>query len=349
MNLKVAIIGMPNAGKSTLFNCILGYKRSLVSSIAGTTNDVVQETIGNINVNITDTPGIMKNYQKSIYWKDILKNDVVICLVDGSQEISNEELNFFKVVKRYFSNKFLFAVNKCDKKIIEEKNLLGLGLGTPIYISALAQKGINNLLLEIQNLSERLGKPVDFWKEDDEEHVQTSESPVESSVKPFSVLILGRSNSGKSTIFNLLCEENKSIISNNPFETRDIIKSQTTYKDIFIDIMDSPGIICNQVEEMKINAEKILVEFIKTSQIMVLVIDNLLGFSSYDKRVVFLCKQLKKPLVIIENIKNNFTADYNLERQCLNYPIVSIERINNNSREKILSLIKKPTCYIVET
>lgn len=135
---KIAIIGKPNVGKSSLLNSILHYERAIVSSVAGTTRDSVEEQIkiGSHLVRIIDTAGIRKNADELenigiTYSKRAAKEaDIIVCVFDGSNKADHEDEQILELAKS-FDKKIFYVMNKADLENNFDKNL-----NNPIIISA---------------------------------------------------------------------------------------------------------------------------------------------------------------------------------------------------------------------
>ncbi len=146
--INVAILGKPNVGKSSLLNALLNYERAIVTDIAGTTRDTLQESFvyKDTKINITDTAGVHESddvvekigIQKAL--DQINQADIILLLLDGSQELSQQDKENLSLVK---DKKVIVVVNKTD---LPQK----INLDMPyIQVSALNQKGIEELKQKI--------------------------------------------------------------------------------------------------------------------------------------------------------------------------------------------------------
>lgn len=154
--LKLAIIGKPNVGKSSLLNCLLKEKRAIVTDIPGTTRDIIEEFISldGIPVKITDTAGIRETedevekigVEKSR--EKIDEADLVVLMLDSSRPLEDEDREIIEKVK---DKKYVVLMNKNDleKKISDEdiKELKNI-----IYISAKTGFGIDELKKKVKDL-----------------------------------------------------------------------------------------------------------------------------------------------------------------------------------------------------
>jgi len=122
--LRISIIGKPNVGKSSLLNALLEYERAIVSDIAGTTRDTVEEvlSIGEYSVRIVDTAGIRNsdNEIENIGIKYSLRafedSDIVLALFDGSRKFDHEDKNILDILKSDSSKMVLAIITKSDLK-----------------------------------------------------------------------------------------------------------------------------------------------------------------------------------------------------------------------------------------
>lgn len=148
--IHAVIAGRPNVGKSSLLNRLLGEKRAIVTPIPGTTRDFIEEIISirGMPVTLTDTAGIRKPeniIEKEgihLVWKKIAQADVVIVLLDGSEALTDEDV---EIIKRSREKKYILVVNKSDlPHTLDEREISAIvpDGDTPIWISAKHGEGI---------------------------------------------------------------------------------------------------------------------------------------------------------------------------------------------------------------
>lgn len=160
--VKTAIIGKPNAGKSSLLNAILDEDRAIVTEIEGTTRDTIEEfvTISGVPLKLIDTAGIREakdevekiGIRKS---KDIAKEaDLIIAIFDATKNFSDEDIEILNIAR---NKKTIIVLNKCDLKTVIDENNVELEdfKGDIIKISALYQNGL-------EDLYKKIGEKFDF-------------------------------------------------------------------------------------------------------------------------------------------------------------------------------------------
>ena len=159
---RVAIIGKPNVGKSSLLNALLSYERAIVSDIAGTTRDTIEEQvrIGSHIIRLVDTAGIREardaiekiGIERSI---DSLKDaDIVIALFDGSQLFDEEDRQIISLLEQTKDKHLIVAINKNDLPAQFESE--ALALFDPIQVSA--KRGFEYLTDRLRQILDNVGQ-----------------------------------------------------------------------------------------------------------------------------------------------------------------------------------------------
>jgi tRNA modification GTPase len=151
--IRVTIVGLPNVGKSSLFNRLVGLNRAIVTEIAGTTRDSISESInlGGIPISLIDTAGIREANDKieeigvERTHQAMADSDLLVVVIDGSKELSKEDL---AIVTQAARAKHVVAINKCDLTVkagVENQ----LGQSFRVQLSALTGEGLEELTAAI--------------------------------------------------------------------------------------------------------------------------------------------------------------------------------------------------------
>lgn len=157
--IKTVILGKPNVGKSSLMNILLGHERAIVTDIAGTTRDTIEENvlINGIMLNIVDTAGIRdsEDIVEKIGVDKAITNaedaDLIILVIDSSIPLSDEDVQIFELVKKY-NKKCVILLNKTDLESVTDKDKIGSYISSPVIsISAKKEYGIDELKQYISN------------------------------------------------------------------------------------------------------------------------------------------------------------------------------------------------------
>ena len=154
--VSTVIVGKPNVGKSTLFNCLAGCERSIVTDISGTTRDVVEESvkIGDIVLRLSDTAGIhetediIEGIGIGIAEKMIDSSELIIAVFDGSCPCTEDDL---KLIDKIKDKKSVAVINKSDTEQLFDAEKIKSDNIQIVYISA-KENNIEELNLAIQNL-----------------------------------------------------------------------------------------------------------------------------------------------------------------------------------------------------
>lgn len=144
--IDTAIVGKPNVGKSTLMNMLLGFDRSIVTEIEGTTRDIVEESVrlGDIVLRLSDTAGIhsthdiVENMGVTLAKKKINDADLVIAVFDNSRELTAEDMEIINSTKGKHS---IAVINKTDLESIIDKSIIEKSFDRVIELSAKSSEG----------------------------------------------------------------------------------------------------------------------------------------------------------------------------------------------------------------
>ena len=230
MKNVVAIIGKPNVGKSTLFNKIISKRKSIVFDEPGVTRDRLYEEAywSGHKFKLIDTGGITieeNDFKKLIKVQAqiaIDESNVIIFILNGKEELTTEDY-YISDLLRKSGKKIIVAINKLDGETYIEPSIYKLGYENIFPISAIHGNGIGNLLDEVLN------------------NLNINENQ-NNQENIFKLTLLGKPNVGKSTILNLLTNENRSIVSNIAGTTRDSVSSIITINNEKFEIIDTAGI-----------------------------------------------------------------------------------------------------------
>ena len=293
----IALIGRPNVGKSTLFNRLIGKKKAIVSTIPGTTRDRINSeiTINNQIFILTDVGGFSDDQYEdfSIEIKEQIEkalkiSDLIIMIADVNDGITVTDKKVAQIV-RNSEKKTILAVNKVDnnKKETFTHEFYELGLKNIIGISAYHNINIDLLTSKISDLLP-------------ESEINEFEENKNNTIK---ISIVGRPNTGKSTLFNQLYGSKRSITSNIPGTTRDSIDFDLNISDQDFNIIDTPGIrrrgkINNKIEKVSISKA---VDFISESNLSILLIDPLEVATNQDSHIIKTLTNSTDGLIIAVN------------------------------------------------
>ena len=326
MSNKVIIIGKPNVGKSSIFNGIINKKIALVDNYPGLTRDLRKKKIKlwDKELELIDSPGLVlsKNeFEKNINSSTLTnaKSSCLILLVfDSKDDLTSEDQNVINLTRK-LNKKTLVVINKCDVKNHKVHDLRGFE--KKFFISATHNSGLDDLKWEIYNLLQNNDK---FNTEDES----------------ISVAIVGKINTGKSTIFNLLNKKSISQTSEIPFMTRDSVESNIDIKNIKFRAFDTAGFskgIESRLKVNKISIEQTLKK-IRLSQVVIIVLDINNYFEKINSKIIdHVYKENRCVLILVNKIdtqsslnKSDITEHiYSLTPQIEGIPICFVSATKN--------------------
>ena len=300
MNLPVvAVVGRPNVGKSTLVNRILGRREVIVEPRPGVTRDrkeVDADWLGH-RFRVIDTGGWMiggdtldtKVSEQSE--RAMAEADVVLLVLDSTVGIT---LDDEQVANRLRRSKVpvLVVANKVDDSSHESSiwEMMALGMGDPFPVSALHGRGTGDLLDAVVALL-----PEGSSDSDDDE--------VDDDPDMFAVALVGRPNVGKSTLFNRLIGEERSVVHDRPGTTRDAIDTIVETEHGPIRFIDTAGMR----RKARIDEQTEYYSFVRAlkavdgSDVALLIIDATVGVTHQDQRLAERVDASGCPTVILLN------------------------------------------------
>ena len=296
----VAVVGRPNVGKSTLVNRIIGRREAIVEELPGVTRDrkeVEAEWIGR-RFTLVDTGGWMPggtDLDEKVSRQSeqaIASADALIVVTDVTTGITEEDARIAELLRQARQPVFVVA-NKVDDPSREAAmwELLGLGLGNPYPVSALHGAGTGDLL---DDLVAALPEPP--ADEGDDELGSDAE-------RIFAVALVGRPNVGKSTLFNRLIGEDRSVVHDMAGTTRDAIDTVVETPDGPIRFVDTAGMR----RKARIDEGTEYYSFVRALQavdaadIALLVVDATEGVTHQDQRLAERIDAAGCPIVILLN------------------------------------------------
>ncbi len=254
--LKIAIIGRPNVGKSTLFNKLVGKKFAITDDYAGVTRDrkEARARLGDIDFTAIDTAGLENEIkgnaltQKMVEQTNFAVIDADLCLfvVDGREGVIAKDQHFARWLHK-IGKKTVLVVNKCEnsRKDGWDNSYFGLGFGEPVGISAEHNLGFGDLYERVFVIVEKIEKDLEdggMVRTGRDLSVQEVSNDEEESAAPLQIAIIGRPNAGKSTLLNQILKQERMITSDIAGTTRDSIAIDHEYKGQKIRFIDTAGI-----------------------------------------------------------------------------------------------------------
>lgn len=326
----VAIVGRPNVGKSTLFNIFANSRISIVEDTPGVTRDrlyaegdwldnqFMMVDTGGIEIMNSDAIAVSIRQQAEIAIKEA---DVILFVCDARSGIVQEDADVARILRKS-GKPIVLAVNKADspKQELNVYEFYNLGLGEPFPISAANHLGIGDLL---DAVVAKFPKNKAGLFDNDEDQIK--------------VALIGRPNVGKSSIFNTLVGQERSIVSNVAGTTRDAIDTPVVrngQKYLFIDTagMRRKGKIDEPIEKYSIIRS---LRAVDRSDVVLMVIDAVDGVTEQDKKIAGYAHEAGKGIVIVVNKWDAYEKDEN-----------STLRYTETLRKELIFMQYAPVVYV---
>ena len=353
MSLKIAIIGRPNVGKSTLFNRLAGRKIAIVHDQPGVTRDrrEAPAKLRDLDLRIIDTAGYEYSNEDNLesrMWEQtkraIDEADVCLFLFDARAGLQPYDEHFADILRQSGKPVVLLA-NKCESKTQEDSihEAYKLGLGQPIPFSAEHGLGINDLYEALKPLDKKTPKSVSDTDNGDEEAPE----------RPLQLAIVGRPNVGKSTLVNALLKDERMLTGPEAGVTRDAITSEWVWQGRKVNLVDTAGLrrqsrVADSLEKMSAASTK---HAAFMAQVVVLVLDADAVLEKQDLTIARKVIEEGRALVIAVNkwdIANRKEAldqlNYKLKTsltQVEGVPTVTISALKGEGLDKLMRAVFK--------
>ena len=311
--LPIAVIaGRPNVGKSTLFNRLTGSRAALVSDMPGLTRDrrEGEATLSGNRVTLVDTAGLEEAPSGSISARmraqseaALSSADVILFVIDARAGITPADAAFARSV-RASGRPVILIANKSEGRVTKDGfyEAFQLGLGEPIAVSAEHGEGVGELAAE---MLAALGlKPVIKARtRKGEAEDQDTGIEAESGNRPIRVAIVGRPNSGKSTLVNALLGEERMLTGPEPGLTRDAVSSDFQWGGRSVRLFDTAGL--RRKARITEKAEKLsasdAIRAIRFAEVVVVLTDAQNPFEHQDMTIASMVEEEGRALVLAVN------------------------------------------------
>ncbi len=293
-SFQISILGRPNVGKSSLFNVLVGKHRSIVLDDPGTTVDTIREKVnwGCGTIELLDSEGIWIEENGSLQ-KVTLSADAILFIVDAKSGPTPYDKILAQKIRATL-RPVLLCINKSETKALDYSAFYELGMGDPVPTSSLHRTGIEN----IKN-----------WCLAEQAKRDNGKSAAEQPIV-LQLAIVGRPNTGKSTLMNWLCGDLISRVSTMPLTTRDTVSYELKTDRGVIQILDTAGIRKHSkgaplLERLSIRSAQ---DAIRRADVVFLMIDSHEPLTFQDRRLINWVAEAKKPVAFLFNFWDKLDA-----------------------------------------
>jgi GTPase len=320
MPLKLAIVGRPNVGKSRLFNRLAGRTAAIVHDTPGVTRDrqAVDAEYEGIALTLIDTAGFEDAATGSVAHRmtqqtitAIAEAEALLFLIDARAGVTTGDEIIAQALHKS-GKKVILAANKCEGRVQVLDDVYGLGFGEPIRISAEHNLGMEDIVAALEELLPQAAALQDEDGEDgDEEDAEFSEDdePEEDVVvnyldRPLRLALVGRPNVGKSSLFNHLLGEERSLVGPEAGLTRDSITAPWKAGERDVLLHDTAGLrkkarmAGETLEEMSVAST---LEAIRFADCVIVMIDATAPFEKQDLTIADLIAREGRAIVFAVN------------------------------------------------
>jgi GTP-binding protein len=352
MNFTVAIVGRPNVGKSTLFNRLVGRRLALVDDRPGVTRDRREgrARLGDLDFAAIDTAGLEEARPESLSGRmqaqteaAIAAADAIFFMIDARTGPAPVDRDFANIVRKSGKPAILIA-NKSEGRAGRAGALeaYSLGLGEPVAISAEHGEGLADLY---DALREALPEATEQASHDDD-------AGRDEDAPPIRVAVIGRPNTGKSTLINRLLGEERLLTGPEAGITRDAIAVDIMWRGRHFRIHDTAGLrrrsrIEEKLEKLSVGDALNAVRF---AEVVIVLMDAMAPFEEQDLRIADLVEREGRALVIGINkwdlIENRSAAGAKLRAetdhrlpQVKGVPVVAVSGLTGAGLDRLMQAV----------
>lgn len=345
----VSIVGRQNVGKSTLFNAILGRKIAITHDHPGVTRDIIRYPVldseEKVIFEICDTPGLdIENIDDlsaaiiQLAFEQLLESDVIVFLMDRRdvREYDYKLIGLFQKDKRFSKKNIIYSLNKSDNpdEDFDLEFFYKLNIPELLPISALGRRNLKLLIEKIQF----------FIRE---------YTPGEQEKPDLKIAIVGKPNSGKSSLLNSLTGKIHSAVSEIAGTTRDSVNTKLKFKNRVLEIIDTAGIrkqSKNSEDKIEYYSYTRAMRSIENSDVVIHIFDATKGLGEFDKKIFSLLREKGKLFLLAVNkwdlIPEKHSNSFKEFKEKMvsrlpaveDIPIISISAKDNQRTHKLLEI-----------
>lgn len=298
---KVAIVGRPNVGKSSLFNRLIGRREAVVADFPGVTRDAKEGTMlyHNHRITLVDTGGLWSGDE----WEEAIREkaewamegaQAIIFVLDPREGLSAADYEVADWLRK-LGKPVVVTANKIDsnKHEVYLAELWGLGFGDPVAISAEHARGLDDLMDRVM------------------QHLPADDEDI-SEIAPIRISLIGRPNVGKSSLLNAITQSDRAIVAEVAGTTRDSLDVEWDYSGQRFVLVDTAGIRRKpdtSIEDFAIQRSKTAIE--RSDLIWLVVNADELG--DHELKLANLAYDSGKPVIVVVN-KWDLVPDSELKR-----------------------------------
>ncbi|MCC8194386.1 MAG: ribosome biogenesis GTPase Der [Deltaproteobacteria bacterium] len=367
---KIALVGRPNVGKSTLFNRLIRSKRAITHDLPGITRDRMEGIVrgrGKPPFTIIDTGGVTLDAHEAVaegpaglrgFETEILRQTeaaieesvALVLVVDAREGVTPFDEHVAAYIRKS-GKPAMVAVNKVDGPENAETLMADFySLGLPL-LPCSAEHGFNVRALEEEM---RAFLPDSFSEEDDlppsaGDEGETAPEEDEDENAPLRLALLGRPNAGKSSLVNALARTDRMIVSDVAGTTRDSVDVSAAVGGIPVTFVDTAGVrrrakITDTVERYSVNSS---IKSTTKAHVTLLVVDGPGGLAQQDKRLIDLLSERVTPFMVLINKCDLLTPSETkaVEKAykdalvfCPHVPLLFVSAVNGKNLKKIIPL-----------